>query len=155
MFEELSGLLGTLRENEYLEELVNMYMTSEVETDEIWTVNQKSLFIWLQFGSGASRKTLIQITLNAGNLWLTFSTHTMVTSRSKNEIPRIISSSISQFDCSCGASYVSQSSRNLGIHARQHVSEWEIKSVVKTVSSSILTHLAQTRYSVSICPSYQ
>ncbi|CAH8597774.1 unnamed protein product [Schistosoma rodhaini] len=75
----------------------------------------------------------------------------MVTPRLKDEVPRMTTSfCIYQFDCSCRASYIGRSSRNLHFHAREHLPAWLSKGLMRKVNSSILAHLVQTGHIASI-----
>ncbi|CAH8624148.1 unnamed protein product [Schistosoma haematobium] len=104
-------------------------MVTKAKVGEIQTVKKKSLFMRLQFRGDAASEILtqrlrrtIQKSFNAGELRLVFSTRPMVTPKLKDELPRMTTSfCIYQFNCSCGASYIGRSSRNLHFRAREHL----------------------------------
>ncbi|CAH8594171.1 unnamed protein product [Schistosoma mattheei] len=137
-------------------------MVTKAKVGEIQTVKKKSLFMRLQFRGDAASEILtqrlrrtIQKSFNAGELRLIFSTRSLVTPKLKDELSRMTTSfCIYQFDCSCGASYIGRSSRNLHFRAREHLPAWLNKGLMKKVNSSILAHLVQTGHSASINQSF-
>ncbi|CAH8629860.1 unnamed protein product [Schistosoma rodhaini] len=159
---ELNTLHNALRENGYPRKFIIKYMIFKVKIGEFQTVKKKSLFMRLQFRGDAAGEILaqrlrrsIQKSFNAGELRLVFSTRPMVTPRLKDEVPRMTTSfCIYQFDCSCGASYIGRSSRNLHFRAREHLPAWLSKGLMRKVNSSILAHLVQTGHSASINQSF-
>ena len=52
------------------------------------------------------------------------------------------------FDCSCGASYVGRTTRQLSKRIREHIPTWFGKGQQKSINSSILAHLVDTNHQV-------
>ena len=85
----------------------------------------------------------------AAELHLTFKTKKMFYQNSKDELPSFTASScIYKFNCSCGASYVGRTTRNLSKRIHEHLPTWWLKGQHKSINSSILAHLMDTGHHI-------
>ena len=82
------------------------------------------------------------------------STHLMITLRLEDNLPRLATSFCIYQSSYCKASYIGRCLRNLYFRAREHPPLWLSRGIVRTINSSILTHLVQTGYTANMEQSF-
>lgn len=75
---------------------------------------------------------VIQRTFNACKIQLMFFTHSLVTPKLKDKLPRLATFCVHQFNCSCVVSYICRCFRNSNFHACEKIQVWLSKGTVKT-----------------------
>ncbi|RTG87460.1 uncharacterized protein DC041_0008181, partial [Schistosoma bovis] len=120
------------------------------------TANKKPLFLKLQFNGDLASDVLrdrltksVKRTFNAANLCLSYSTRSMVIPQLKDKLPGYATSMcIYEFSCSCGESYIGRTTRQLNQRVSEHLPSWLGKGYVKTIRSSVLSHLIDSGHIV-------
>ena len=129
-----------------------MSNTNQVEYHP--TVPKKILYIRLQFRGDVASESLtlrlrkaIKDTFNAATIRVSFTTDCIVKPRIKDKLSHLTSSMcVYKFDCSCGASYVGRTMRQLSRRICEHCPVWWMKGENKNVNSSILAHLIDSNH---------
>ncbi|CAH8627461.1 unnamed protein product [Schistosoma mattheei] len=120
------------------------------------TANKKPLFLKLQFNCDLASDVLrdsltgvVKRTFNAANLCLSYSTRSMVIPQLKDKLPGYATSMcIYKFSSSCGESYIGRTTRQPNQRVSEHLPSWLGKGYVKTIRSSVLSHLINSGHVV-------
>ncbi|CAH8678749.1 unnamed protein product [Schistosoma rodhaini] len=161
--QELEFIYNSLTEIGYPAAFIKKYMYDTRKKSEILTVRKKPLYIKLPFNGDVASETLkdrltkvISRTFYAAYLALTFSSRPVMSTQTKDKLPELASSMcIYKFSCSCGDSYIGRTTRQLNQRMSEHLPAWFGKGQIKTIRSSILVHLIDSRHIVDKLKSFQ
>ena len=154
--DELQNIRNILRDNGFPDKFIEKHMVAQPRKPKTSGVPKKTLFLNLAFKGDLASEVLInrlqkavEKTFNAAYLLLTFQTRPALKPTVKEQLPSPTSSMcIYTFDCSCGASYVGRTTRQLSKRIREHIPTWFGKGQQKSINSSILAHLVDTNHQV-------
>lgn len=153
---ELEVIHNMLIERGYPLGFLKKHLHSTNKKVKISTAAKKPLFLKLQFNGDSADDVLrdrltkaVKRTLNAADLFLSYSTRSMVIPQLKDKLPGYATSMcIYKFSCSCGESYIGRTTRQLNQRVSEHLPSWLGKGMVKSIRSSILSHLIDSGHEV-------
>ncbi|KAH9591590.1 Alpha-(1,6)-fucosyltransferase [Schistosoma haematobium] len=156
--EELNNIRNLLSMNGYPMKFIDKHMMEKKTRTKIPTVHKKVLFIKLQFINDTIEETLTQKlrravkkTFNAARLNAIFYNYPKIRTANKDRLPEFAKSMcIYRFNCSCGASYIGRTIRQVRHRITEHHPSWLNKGQVKVIKSSILSHLVDTGHQVEL-----
>nr|CAH8870068.1 unnamed protein product [Trichobilharzia regenti] len=156
--EELKIIRELLRKNGYPDKFIEKNINSAPRRVSMATVPKKPMFIKLQFlGDNISElitqrlKNAVKRTYYAAEVRCLFTTTPILCSRNKDKLPKFASSMcIYQFDCSCGASYIGRTIRQVHRRISEHHPTWLSKGQKRSIRSSILAHLVDTEHKIDV-----
>ena len=159
---ELEIIRNTLHENAYPDRFVKRHMKTDKDKPSFTTAPKKPLYLQLPFRGDIIAELLkyrlrkaINGTFPAARLNLTFTTQGILRSNSKDKLSSLTTSMcIYKFNCSCGASYLGRTTRQLSKRIREHLPVWFSKGLVKQTNSSILNHLLDTGHQINHTTSF-
>ncbi|VDP80767.1 unnamed protein product [Echinostoma caproni] len=131
----------------------------QVDTDR---AEKKTLIIKLPFkGDPAAEKVsrvlsaVVKTTFNAAKLTCVFSTSPIIRCQNKGNLPMLTSSMLSyQFKCTCAATYVGRTTRQLSKRIKEHQLTWLRHGGIGVIASSIVAHLVETGHRVDTNSSF-
>ncbi|CAI2735413.1 unnamed protein product [Schistosoma spindalis] len=156
--EELAKIRNILSTNGYPLKFIDKHMMEKKPKAKIPTVPKKVLFIKLQYINETTEEIVtqklrraVQKTFNAAKLNTIFYNYPKIRTTSKDRLPEFAKSMcIYQFNCSCGASYIGRTIRQVRHRITGHHPSWLNKGQVKVIKSSILAHLVDTGHQVEL-----
>ena len=154
--DELQNIRNILRDNEFSDKFIEKHMVAHTRKPKSSEVPKKTLFLNLAFKGDLDSEVLInqlqkavEKTFNAAYLVLNFQTRPALKPTVKEQLLSPTSSMcIYTFDCSCGASYVGRSTRQLSKRIRGYIPTWFGKGQQKSINRSILAYLVDTNHQV-------
>ncbi|CAH8541073.1 unnamed protein product [Schistosoma bovis] len=155
--EELNNIRNLLSLNGYLMKFIDKHMTEKKTRTKIPTVPKKVLIIKLQFTNDTIEEDMtqklrraVQKTFNAAKLNVIYN-HPKIRTSIKDRLPEFAKSMcIYRFNCSCGASYIGRTIRQVRHRITEHHPTWLSKGQVKVIKSSILSHLVDTGHQAEL-----
>ncbi|CAH8613781.1 unnamed protein product [Schistosoma rodhaini] len=158
ILDELANIRNLLSKNGYPMKFIDKHMTETKRRTKLPTVPKKVLFLKLQFLNDATEEILtqrlrraVQKTFNAARLSTVFYNRPTIRTVNKDRLPEFATSMcIYQFNCSCGASYIGRTIRQVRQRITEHHPSWLTKGQIKGIKSSILAHLVDTGHHVEL-----
>ncbi|CAI2735069.1 unnamed protein product [Schistosoma spindalis] len=155
--EESAKIRNILSTNGYPLKFIDEHMMVMKPKAKIPTVPNKVLFIKLQSINDTTEEIVtkklrraVQKTFNAAKLNTIFYNYLKIRTPSKDKLPEFAKSMcIYRLNCSCGASYIGCTIRQVRHRITDHPS-WLNKGQVKVIKSSILAHLVDTGHQVEL-----
>ena len=153
---EIELIKNTLKLNGYPDKFIDAQLLQSKNKVVISSAPKKPIYLTLPYKGDIAAEILerklhkaVEKTFRAARLHLTFTTRSILRPNSKDKLPSLTTSMcIYKFDCSCGASYIGRTTRRLSKRIQEHIPNWWIKGLSKSVNSSILAHLLDTDHKV-------
>ena len=144
------------RGNGFPDKFIDRHWKEPEQREKIQIAEKKTLFIRLPFkGDTAAERitrtlsTTVKATFNAAKLRCVFSTSPVIRCENKDKLPLLTSSMlIYKFKCTCGATYVGRTTRQLSKRISEHNPRWLRHGGNGIASSAIVAHLVDTGHPV-------
>lgn len=160
--DELEFIRNIFIQNGYPMRFVEKHMCLK-QRSNITTVGKKPVYVSLPFKGDVHAERLtrrltkaVQTTYFAANLVLSFHSVPIVKLRLKDRLPNCDASfCIYSFECSCRASYIGRTTRRLSERISEHHPAWLRHGEMKTITSAIVGHLADTGHRIEQTNAFQ
>ena len=155
---ELKLIENVLLENGYPLNFIRKNLDEKTKSEPIQLAQKKELYIQLPFKGDpmceyTSKRLQLAIkrTYPAALLRLSFNSRKMIYPHSKDKLPVLTTSMVTySFVCSCSANYIGRTTRQLATRVKEHKPAWLGSGSIKTLSSAIVTHLAETGHTADV-----
>ena len=153
---EQKFLKNVLRQNGYPDPFIERNMGGKEPPTMMYTAERKPIYICLPFkGEVASERVnrrlfrAIRSTFASATLKSWFTTSALFSLNLKDKVPSHDQSMVVySFSCCCAAEYIGRTTRRLSQRIREHHPAWLRTGGNKSITSSVVAHLANTNHIV-------
>lgn len=154
--QELLTIANILRLNGFPDRFITKHINQNRSPVEAVTVQKKPVYLSLPFkgdllADRLNRRiyTSLNRTYPAAKLCSWFTTKRMISFNLKDRVPvHAQNMVVYSFSCCCAAEYIGRTTRTLSQRIREHIPRWLSTDSKKTITSSIVQHLADTEHRV-------
>lgn len=161
--EEIEFLANTFRQNGYPERFLEKHLKPRTPKMLVHQAAPKPLYLRLPFKGDLASEVLTQRlrkslerTFFAARLRVIFTSRPLHRHQLKDKLPRETTSMcVYKFVCSCGASYIGRTMRNLSQRMSEHLPSGLRGGSQRSIRSSILAHILNTGHAVNASTAFR